>query len=187
MRYTKKGQSSFEYLLTYGWAFLIIFAVAGAFIYMNVSDTRSIISQRCIASDEIICEEFALFIDEDNFSNSELVLIFRNAKDSSIMFQDTMSARGNFLLGGRDFNVAAKEISGDRDGVGVLVPVGLDHRLRYSLGTSSSPGTGTLTFTDPIPVGELVALQLEIPFNQTGRDFQRAVLVDIVVIAQEMR
>ncbi|MCX8200253.1 MAG: hypothetical protein N3G76_02175 [Candidatus Micrarchaeota archaeon] len=43
----KKGQAAMEYLMTYGWALLVIVLVLGALIYLNVLNPQSRLQDTC--------------------------------------------------------------------------------------------------------------------------------------------
>ncbi len=50
-----KFQSAMEYLMTYGWAILIIAVALSALIYLGVFNTGSAISSECIAQADFTC------------------------------------------------------------------------------------------------------------------------------------
>ncbi len=43
----RKGQAAMEFLMTYGWAILVVLAAIGALAYFGVLDTASLLPERC--------------------------------------------------------------------------------------------------------------------------------------------
>lgn len=43
----RKGQAAMEFLMTYGWAILVVLAAIGALSYFGVLDTASLLPERC--------------------------------------------------------------------------------------------------------------------------------------------
>jgi hypothetical protein len=55
---SKKGQISFEFLMTYGWAFLIALVAIGALAYFGVFKPPT--PKKCMFSSEVTCQDFLL-------------------------------------------------------------------------------------------------------------------------------
>ncbi len=53
---TKKDQSAMEYLMTYGWAILIIAVVLGALFSLGVFSGNSMLGTACIAQTGFLCQ-----------------------------------------------------------------------------------------------------------------------------------
>jgi hypothetical protein len=51
----KKAQSALEFLMTYGWAILVILAAVGALAYFGVLDPGRYVPDRCISSIGLTC------------------------------------------------------------------------------------------------------------------------------------
>ena len=51
----EKDQSAMEYLLTYGWAILIVAAVLGVFFFLGIFNGNSLLPQACIAEPGFSC------------------------------------------------------------------------------------------------------------------------------------
>lgn len=54
----KRGQSSLEYLMTYGWAVLIILIMIGALAYFGILNPKQFLPSRCTFSSEITCRDY---------------------------------------------------------------------------------------------------------------------------------
>ena len=59
--YSKKAQSAMEYLMTYGWAILIIAVVLGALFSLGVFSGSSLLGNACIASAGYFCSNPVYF------------------------------------------------------------------------------------------------------------------------------
>lgn len=55
----KKGQAAFEFLITYGWAFLLLLVVIGTFVYFGVLDPSRVLPDRCVFDTPFACEDSA--------------------------------------------------------------------------------------------------------------------------------
>jgi hypothetical protein len=53
---TRKAQSAMEYLMTYGWAILIIAVVLGALFSLGVFSSSNLLGSACIASSGYLCQ-----------------------------------------------------------------------------------------------------------------------------------
>jgi len=62
----KKGQAAMEFLMTYGWAFIVVMTVIGALVYFGVLSPNNIINN--VNLDEEICEELCILLNYDNCS-----------------------------------------------------------------------------------------------------------------------
>ncbi|MFP4567817.1 MAG: hypothetical protein ACLFN8_02640 [Candidatus Woesearchaeota archaeon] len=55
MKKKRKGQVALEFLMTYGWAFLIILVVIGAFIYFDVLNPQRLVPDSCTGPTGLSC------------------------------------------------------------------------------------------------------------------------------------
>ena len=56
--YNKRGQAAMEFLVTYGWAFLVVLVMVGALAYFGVLNPQNLVSDRCIAPPGFSCEDY---------------------------------------------------------------------------------------------------------------------------------
>lgn len=70
-----KGQGAMEFLVTYGWAFLIVLIMIGALSHFGVFGSFN--SEKCVSSPEFECYDYAV-------SSSSQVFRFKNNLDESI-------------------------------------------------------------------------------------------------------
>lgn len=67
---TKKAQTALEFLMTYAWAFLIIIAGLGAFLYVQIS-AKDLINPSCTFTNGIECHNFLI-------TETEIMLELKN-------------------------------------------------------------------------------------------------------------
>lgn len=63
IRDNKRGQSSLEFLMTYGWAIMVIGVVFGAMIYFGISTPTQVVPESCLFEQSILCNEFQSKVD----------------------------------------------------------------------------------------------------------------------------
>jgi len=51
----KKGQAALEFLMTYGWAIMVVLAAIGALAYFGVLNPSNFLPDRCVASTGFAC------------------------------------------------------------------------------------------------------------------------------------
>ena len=55
----KKGQAAMEFLMTYGWAILVVIAAIAALAYFGVLDPAKLLPERCQSSAGMDCIDYA--------------------------------------------------------------------------------------------------------------------------------
>jgi hypothetical protein len=55
MNYDKKGQAALEFLMTYGWAILVVLAAIGALAYFGVLNPSNFLPDQCLGSTGFGC------------------------------------------------------------------------------------------------------------------------------------
>lgn len=68
----KKGQAAMEFLMTYGWAILVVIAAIAALAYFGVLDPARLLPERCQSSAGMDC------VDKANLNSSTLEVALRN-------------------------------------------------------------------------------------------------------------
>ncbi len=92
----KKGQAAMEFLMTYGWAILVVIAAIAALAYFGVLDPARLLPERCQSSAGMDC------VDKANIQEGSLQIALRN----NIGFDVTVtnaSAAGDFVNCGTPF------------------------------------------------------------------------------------
>jgi len=59
----KKGQAAMEFLMTYGWAILVVLIVIGALAYFGVLNPQQFLPQKCQFSTGLVCVDKQLTSD----------------------------------------------------------------------------------------------------------------------------
>ena len=60
MVHNKKGQGALEFLMTYGWAFLVILIMIGALAYFGVLNPTKFLPERCIFGAQMPCKDYLM-------------------------------------------------------------------------------------------------------------------------------
>ncbi|MFC1697660.1 hypothetical protein ACFL1H_04980 [Nanoarchaeota archaeon] len=72
----KKGQAAMEFLMTYGWAILVVIGIIAALAYFGVLSPGKLIPDKCIAEPPIgVCHEYQV-------AENEITIILRNSGTS---------------------------------------------------------------------------------------------------------
>lgn len=58
MKLTKKGQAAMEFLMTYGWAILVVLVAIGALAYFGVLNPGRFLPSSCTIAPGISCDDF---------------------------------------------------------------------------------------------------------------------------------
>ncbi len=59
----KKAQGALEFLMTYGWAFLVILIMIGALAYFGVLNPTKFLPERCTFSSQFLCKDYIISTD----------------------------------------------------------------------------------------------------------------------------
>ena len=78
-----KAQASLEFLMTYGWAILVVLIAITAFSFIAVVKPQTFISERCILNLPLFCEDAHL-----DSTTGDLVLRIRNSLSDDISINE---------------------------------------------------------------------------------------------------
>ncbi len=90
----KKAQAAMEFLMTYGWAILVVLVVIGALAYFGVLNPENLLPEKCTLPMGLYCKEHAVrtgspgsinFIVENGMGSG---VIFRNISVTGDVFDD---------------------------------------------------------------------------------------------------
>lgn len=59
----KRGQAAMEFLMTYGWAILVVLVVIGALAYFGVLSPKKLLPDKCTLPPGLLCDDYALSAD----------------------------------------------------------------------------------------------------------------------------
>lgn len=85
----RKGQAAIEFLMTYGWALLVIVVVIGAMVYL-VGDPKGMAPDSCVIAPGISCEAFQV-----SASGSSVFVRMQNGLGSSITGNTVVSVENS--------------------------------------------------------------------------------------------
>src|SRR3990167_8103737 len=134
----KKGQAAMEFLMTYGWAILVVLIAIGALAYFGVLNPSRFLPESCTIGPGISCDEFQI----KDTVGEDATFVIRNGMGNTItavgltLTPDTGSSGAWAVASNSCSNTIA-------DG----------QQCTFLLDTTTTPGTlgtkfkGTLTFT----------------------------------------
>ncbi len=79
-----KGQAALEFLMTYGWAMLVVLAAIGALAYMGVLSPNKYITPKCVTAPGITCPGAPIF--NSGVNNRTVYFTVTNNLGTSISF-----------------------------------------------------------------------------------------------------
>lgn len=94
----KKAQAAMEFLMTYGWAILVVLVAIGALAYFGVLNPSRFLPESCTISSQFSCDEFKA----DNLDAGNVQIYVRNGRGSGV----TISG-GDITLTEQDSDVCA--------------------------------------------------------------------------------
>ena len=80
----KRGQSALEFLMTYGWAILIILVMITALVYFGVFNPSRLTPEKCTATPGFGCIDYRI-INKGLLGSSGGAFVIQNAKGTSVM------------------------------------------------------------------------------------------------------
>lgn len=80
-----RGQSSMEYVTTYGWVILIILIAVGALSYFGVFRPTQVVQDQCTFGEQLICTDYLISGSPGNY---QLSLRLQNSFGKTIEIQD---------------------------------------------------------------------------------------------------
>ena len=88
-----KAQSSMEFLMTYGWALLLLALAISTFTLLGVSEPSNFVGERCIFSDNFVCDEFGV---QEVGEDTIWTLILQNTAGDRL---EILDVKLNFISG----------------------------------------------------------------------------------------
>ena len=142
----RKAQSAMEYLMTYGWAILIIAVVLGALFSIGVFSSTSFLGTGCVASSGYLCQNPSLIpVAGTSGSFVQLTLLLGHSTGATVYNAFFSVAPQGSSINGFGFPTTVIY----SNGVTVL-PYGYASGTANGITTLVSGGTTTYTFNLPI-------------------------------------
>jgi uncharacterized protein (UPF0333 family) len=127
----KKGQAAMEFLMTYGWAILVVLVVIGALAYFGVLNPQQFLPKKCQFAAGFVCVDHIITQDADEGN----ILVLSNTIGDDIRITTLNFTADN----GR---VSLANTSSVANYPGIIVPAGTDVRIYLATGWSElSSGT----------------------------------------------
>ena len=79
----KRGQAAMEFLMTYGWAILVVLVVIGALAYFGILNPQTLLPERCELQMGLHCKDYLISTDANN--NGEIRLTIENGRGNDIV------------------------------------------------------------------------------------------------------
>jgi len=99
LKRSKKGQAAFEYLITYGWAFLVILTAIGVLSYFGMLNPQKYIPDSCEFGEQLKCIDYVISDDDTAPSTSGVVVLrMRNNFEQPIEITDVYDTDGYLAL-----------------------------------------------------------------------------------------
>ena len=112
----KKSQAAMEFLMTYGWAILVVLAAIAALAYFGVLSPEKFLPEKCILAPGLACvshkvEPTKVTLVISNGLGRTITINSIDVGGCSSFFSETMlsGAQQTFVIGGSCSNGAAKE------------------------------------------------------------------------------
>ncbi len=90
----RRGQTSLEYLLTYGWAFVALLVVIGALAYFGLLSPTRYLPAQCSFGSQLQCVDYELVQQEPGVHNGIVRMQFRNNFGEDINITNIVTTGG---------------------------------------------------------------------------------------------
>jgi hypothetical protein len=157
----RKGQSALEFLMTYGWAILVVLAAIGALAYFGVLNPSNFLPDQCTASTGFGCVGKPVI---DTTGN--ILFVMTNGQGggvtlvntaASIVSSNTSCANTNIFFCARGSTYAACS------GASLAVTDGQEFQMAIKCGTAGNihKATVTINYTSPMSgLGDQMLVQI---------------------------
>ncbi len=147
----KKAQAAMEFLMTYGWAILVVLVAIGALAYFGVLSPDRFLPEKCVLSSGsgLFCSNFGV----DTTANNIRILVKNSLADPVTIAATSKLVEGNTT----QCTSNALTIAADSDATLTFSTCGLasgdkikwDVAIDYTVGGFSKTATGTLITRAP--------------------------------------
>jgi len=95
----KKGQAAMEFLMTYGWAILVVLIAIGTLAFFGVLNPAKFLPQSCILGPGLACEDFKVVASDETIYMNVRNGLGRDL-DVFLIYVDKKTYNGNEICGG---------------------------------------------------------------------------------------
>ena len=89
---SKRAQAAMEFLMTYGWAILVVLVVIGALAYFGVLSPSTLLPEKCTFPIQLSCTDFSI-------ASAQITLILQNGAGRDMQVY-SVNASSDALTGG---------------------------------------------------------------------------------------
>jgi len=143
----RKAQAAMEFLLTYGWAILVVLVVLGALAYFGVLKPQNLLPDRCGAPSGVVCQDYqlskagAVVVNLQNGLGRTIHLIQIDAATPEGL-TCTGDLTGQTIANGDSLTLSTTSCTGDPNTL--MAKVGAKQKAEYTV-TYSYDATGAIT------------------------------------------
>jgi hypothetical protein len=98
LKRSRKGQAAFEYLITYGWAFLVILTAVGVLSYFGMLNPQKYIPDSCEFGEQLKCIDYVISDEPGTGTSGVVVLRMRNNFEQPIEITNVYDTDGYLAL-----------------------------------------------------------------------------------------
>jgi len=81
----KRGQAAMEFLMTYGWAILVLLVMVGALSYFGILNPNKVVPERCFFGAGFNCKDYQ--VREIAGTSTRVAFVIENKQGDSILIQ----------------------------------------------------------------------------------------------------
>jgi len=94
----KRAQAAMEFLMTYGWAILVVLIVVGALAYFGVLNPQNLIPEKCVFPTMLTCQDYQV-LEKGAANNDGITLVLLNGAGKDIILRN-ISITGDAVVPG---------------------------------------------------------------------------------------
>jgi hypothetical protein len=113
MVFNKKGQAAMEFLMTYGWAIMVVLIVIGALAYFGVLSPTNLLPEKCFLPLGMSCEDHQV-------TTNSVQLNIRNSMGDRITFVEKSGNWENTVTSDSDSAATCTAVTGDGKGFALI-------------------------------------------------------------------
>jgi hypothetical protein len=148
----KKAQSALEFLMTYGWAILVVLAAIGALAYFGVLNPSNFLPDQCTASTGVGC------LGKPQITSTQIVFVVINGLGTSLILDSTATD-----LPSSCSNIQFANKDGSSPAASKTIADGTEFRVIATCNTTGSfKGTFGFNYTNSVSsLGERIIVQIQ--------------------------
>jgi hypothetical protein len=155
-----KAQAAMEFIMTYGWALLVIMVAVGALAYFGILSPQDVLPERCNFQQEFPCTQFQLTAQELKFE----------LQNAAAQVSDITSLEVKETTDSNYYNCSTY----DEDPSGKIL---IEQRQTITCGLANLPNT-------PYSPGQRVKLKVRMVWNNNNLNFNHTGFGEVYAIVQ---